>query len=280
VSSILNSDYCIPDYFLMADIVAGPIFMTAKIPDGIQIDRLCGDYIIYQPQVGQRYTTDDMLVAWMAVRKVKESEVVPASFLDLGSGLCSVPMIVLWSFPAISGVGVEISPGRSRLGALSLAKNGLTERFKLMGGDLRGLGLHKRFSLVTSSPPYYQESEGPVSPDADKAGVRFELHGNIEDYCRTAAEHLEQGGMFATVYPFQYRLRALHAARRCGLSLEREVRVIPREGKPPLLSLFILGLHGSGADAQEELVIRGEDYLFTEAFRRVRREVGFPDKLK
>lgn len=252
--------------------------MTAKTSDRMQIDRLCGDYVICQPQEGQRYTTDDMLVAWLAVREVKASGVMPVSFLDLGSGLCSVPMIVLWAFPAISGVGVEISQDRCRLGGLSLAKNGLTERFKLMPGDLRGLGLNKRYRLVTSSPPYYQEGEGPVSPNADKAGVRFELRGSIEDYCLVAAEHLEHGGIFATVYPFQYRSRALQAARGCGLSLEREVRVIPREGKPPLLSLFILCLQGPGAAAQEELVIRGADHLFTQAFRQARQEVGFPDK--
>ncbi len=188
--------------------------MTAKTADGMRVDKLCGDYVICQPQEGQRYTTDDMLVAWLAVREVKARSVVPVSFLDLGSGLCSVPMIILWSFPHSSGFGVEISPERCRLGVLSLAKNGLTERFQLMPGDLRGLSLAERFSLVTSSPPYYQESEGPVSPNADKAGVRFELNGSIEDYCRTAAGHLEQGGIFATVYPFQYRLRALQGCAR------------------------------------------------------------------
>jgi tRNA1Val (adenine37-N6)-methyltransferase len=245
----------------------------------MRVDKLCGDYVIYQPQEGQRYTTDDMLVAWLAVREVKARRNAPAAFLDLGSGLCSVPMIVLWSFPDSNGFGVEISPDRCRLGALSLAQNGLTERFQLIPGDLRDLGLHRRFSLVTSSPPYYQEREGPVSPNADKAGVRFELHGSIEDYCRTAAEHLEQGGIFTTVYPFQYRLRALHAARGCGLSLEREVRVIPREGKPPLLSLFLFSRNGAGSGALEELVIRGADHLFTDQFRRVRQDVGFPDKL-
>ncbi len=111
--------------------------MTTKILDGMRVDRLSGDYVIYQPQEGQRYTTDDMLVAWLAVREVKASSVVPVSFLDLGSGLCSVPMIVLWSFANINGFGIEISPDRRRLGTLSLEKNGLTERFKLMPGDAR-----------------------------------------------------------------------------------------------------------------------------------------------
>jgi tRNA1(Val) A37 N6-methylase TrmN6 len=254
--------------------------MSLEIPNGAQIDRLCGGFVIYQPQHGQRYTTDDMLVAWLAVREVRERTMAPAEFLDLGSGLCSVPMIVLWAFPAVRGTGVEINPERRRLGLLSLAKNGLAERFTVMPGDLREVRLGRRFSLITSSPPYYQVSEGPVSPNADKAGVRFELNGSIEDYCRAAADHLDQGGIFTTVYPFQYRLRLHNAARGCGLSVEREVRVIPREGKPPLLSLFVLSLRQQNAVAQEELVIRGLDHLFTQAFRRIRQEVGFPSKLK
>jgi len=254
--------------------------MTTKTSDGTQIDRLCGDYVIYQPQDGQRYTTDDMLVGWLAVRELRQRGCAPASFLDLGSGLCSVPMILLWAFPALCGAGIEISPSRCRLGKMSLAENGLAERFQLMHDDLRDLRLTKRFGLVTSSPPYYERHEGPVSPNPDKAGVRFELQGSIDNYCRTAAEHLEQGGIFATVYPFQYRQRALNAACDCGLSLEREVRAVPRQGKPPLLSLFVLSLQGPGAAKQEELVIRGADHLFTQAFRRARQEVGFPDKLK
>jgi tRNA1Val (adenine37-N6)-methyltransferase len=254
--------------------------MTTKIPDGVQADRLCGDYVIYQPQDGQRYTTDDMLVGWLAVRELRQRVCAPASFLDLGSGLCSVPMIVLWAFPHIRGFGIEISLDRFKLGERSLAENGLAERFRLMQGDLRDVRLQERFSLVTSSPPYYERREGPVSPNADKAGVRFELHGTIDDYCRAAAAHLEQGGIFATVYPFQYRLRALHAAQACGLSLERQVQVVSRDGKPPLLSLFILSLQGPGAAAQEEFIIRGADHLFTEEFRRARQNVGFPDKLR
>ena len=254
--------------------------MTAKIPDGTQIDSLCGDYVIYQPREGQRYTTDDILVAWLAVRELKERGIQPASFLDLGSGLCSVPMIVLWAFPAMRGIGIEISQRRCELGTTSLAKNGLAGRFNLVAGDLREVRLPERFGLITSSPPYYETGEGPVSPNADKAGVRFELHGSIDDYCRAAAEHLQPGGIFTAVYPFQYRQRMRAAAQASALAHEREVRVITREGKPPLLSLFVLNRGGPGADVQEELVIRGADHLYTKMFRRIRHEVGFPDKLK
>ncbi len=251
----------------------------ASVPENARVDSLSGDFIIYQPCRGQRYTTDDMLVAWLAVRELRCRGAVPAAFLDLGSGLCSVPMIVLWAFPAMTGMGIEISPQRCNLGRASLEKNGLAGRFSLTLGDLRELKLPNRYGLITSSPPYYQRNEGPISPHSDKAGVRFELKGAFEDYCRTAAAHLATGGLFATVYPCRYRGRALDAARSLGLGCEREVQVIPRQGKPALVSLFIFsreGRHGSC----EELVVRGEDGMFTDAFRQARREVAFPDKLQ
>ena len=80
----------------------------AAVPENAQVDRLSGDFIIYQPRDGQRYTTDDLLVAWFAVREMRSRAEPPASFLDLGSGLCSVPMILLWAFPALTGSGPRL----------------------------------------------------------------------------------------------------------------------------------------------------------------------------
>jgi hypothetical protein len=46
-----------------------------------RIDTLSGDFKIYQPDVGQRYSTDDMLTAWMAI--ICNEEVRQAVFLIL-----------------------------------------------------------------------------------------------------------------------------------------------------------------------------------------------------
>jgi tRNA1Val (adenine37-N6)-methyltransferase len=101
-------------------------------------------------------------------------------------------MIVLWKFPQISGIGVELRENRYELGLKSLEMNGLSSRFKLLSGDLRELKLDELFPLITSTPPYYTDSEGPISPHDDKSAARFELNGNIEDYFETADRHLSQ----------------------------------------------------------------------------------------
>ena len=115
-------------------------------------DTLSGDFKIFQPENGQRYSTDDLLTAWLAIKTVSENP--PARCLDLGSGLASVPMIVLWKFPNLSGVGIEIRPNRYELAEKSLEINGLSRRFSILHGDLRELDLDEKFDLITSTPPY------------------------------------------------------------------------------------------------------------------------------
>ena len=242
---------------------------------GARIDTLSGNYIIYQPEKGQRYSTDDMLVAWLAVKSAKRLLMLPHRFLDLGSGLCSVPMIFLWAFPVAEGCGIEISHNRYMLGTKSLEANGLSCRFKLIHADIRKKFLDEKFDIVTSSPPYYKKNEGLVSTDNDKAGVRFELNGNISDYFKSASHHIKKDGFFITVYPFQYAERVFDASEKHNFCCDLRVDVIPKKTKPPLISLFRFVKGKKGLNNVEKLTVRKEDQSFTEKYKAVRMELGF-----
>jgi len=244
-------------------------------PDNTRIDTLSGDFIIVQPENGQRYTTDDMLVAWLAVKAVQDTP--PGTFLDLGSGLCSVPMIILWAFPSAGGIGIEINPERLFLGRRSLKANDLLSRFWLINGDIRTTRLKRRFSLATSSPPYYEKHEGVISPHRDRAGVRFELNGSIEDYFTAAANHLDEGGIFTTVYPYRHAGRVFRAAEKNGFSRDLRIDVVPRVSKPPLISLFAFKKGRGGRNSTETLPVRNRNQSFSEKYRIVRKEIGFPE---
>lgn len=241
----------------------------------IRCDTLSGDFKIFQPENGQRYSTDDLLTAWFAVKCVSDNP--PARFLDLGSGLASVPMIVLWKFPNLSGTGIEIRPNRYELAERSLETNGLTGRFHIIHGDLRELALDERFDLVTSTPPYYQNTEGPLSGNDDKAAARFELNGNIDDYFKAAAKHLSRNGVFITVYPYTYNKRVYDAAQNCGMFINSRVDFIPKAGKPPLISIFSASFSDKGS-VTETLTMRDEAGNHTAEYNAARILCGFKPK--
>lgn len=241
----------------------------------IRCDTLSGDFKIFQPENGQRYSTDDLLTAWFAIKSVSANP--PTRFLDLGSGLASVPMIVLWKFPDLSGTGVEIRPNRYELAEKSLKTNGLTKRFSILHGDLRELALDEKFDLITSTPPYYQNTEGPLSGNDDKAAARFELNGNIDDYFKTAAKHLSQNGVFITVYPYTYDKRVYDAAKNCGMFINSRVDFIPKAGKPALISIFSASF-SEKEHVTETLTMRDEAGNHTAEYNDARILCGFTPK--
>ena len=84
---------------------------------------------------------------------------------------------------------IEVQPGSFRLLGENVWANGVEDRVHVHHGDLRNLrnvvgdGL---FDLVTGSPPYFVVRSGIVSADPQRAGARFELNGDVHDYCRAA----------------------------------------------------------------------------------------------
>ncbi len=76
-----------------------------------------------------------------------------------------------------------------------------------------------------------------------KIACRFEVRGDISDYCEVAAKHLAPGGWFACVFPVSppHQLeRVLEAAKRAGLAIVKRRDVALKEGGPPLLGLFAM----------------------------------------
>jgi len=101
-------------------------------------------------------------------------------------------------------VTVEAQPESVALARKSARYNGLTERYEIREGDFREPGVlrdEERFDLITASPPYFPPESGVRSEHPQRLACRFELRGNVADYCAVAAKHLALGGFIACVFP-------------------------------------------------------------------------------
>jgi tRNA1Val (adenine37-N6)-methyltransferase len=136
---------------------------------------------------------------------------------------------------------------------------------------------------VSGSPPYFPIGTGVEGDHPQKIACRFELRGDIADYCTTAAAHLALGGFFACVFPTEQLARVETAARAAGLAIVRRRPVALREGEPPLISLFgmICAEHLPPAFRQQtwvepELIIRRADGQVHPEYAAVKLAFGFP----
>ncbi len=252
---------------------------------GETLDALSGHYRIFQLQKGNRFSTDDLLVAWYGSSWCPSARQV----LDLGSGIGSVAMIVAWRLQGAQFVTVEAQEQSVELAQKSVFLNELSHRFQIREGDFRDTRLfepHEKFDLVLGSPPYFPQDSGILGEHPQTVACRFELRGDISDYCKTAAERLERGGFFSCIFPIQPKhqeARVVQAARDAGLVIVRRRSVILKEGDLPLLCLFGMIRSedlppGFRDQTWEEppLVIRKKDGRVHPEYSAIKLSIGFP----
>jgi tRNA1(Val) A37 N6-methylase TrmN6 len=252
---------------------------------GETLDAISGYFRLFQLANGHRFSTDDVLTAWYGTTWCPTARTV----LELGSGIGTVGMIAAWRLPGAKFVTVEAQEESVRLARKSAQWNGLTDRYEIRQGDFRDTTVirdDERFDLVLGSPPYFPLGTGVEGDHPQKIACRFEMRGNITDYCAVAARHLAPAGWFACVFPVspdEQHERVKKAAAESGLAIVRSRPVALREGERPLLGLFAMV---RAADLPEwmrartwnepPLTIRTRDGSVHPEYSAVKLSFGFP----
>ena len=138
------------------------------------------------------------------------------SHLDMGCGLGSVLMMVGWRFPHLQSTGIEAQRISCELANRSLRYNGITNRMKVVNGDLRDTSIlpeNSSFDIITGTPPYFKAGEGALSAKVDQKACLFEFRGGVEDYVRSASHYLTDKGHFVVVESALGRNRFDQAAK-------------------------------------------------------------------
>jgi tRNA1Val (adenine37-N6)-methyltransferase len=255
------------------------------VGEGETLDSLGGHFRVFQLEKGHRFSTDDILTAWYGTSWAPRVETA----LDLGSGIGTVAMLAAWMLPGAKFVTVEAQAESVELARKSVEWNGLTERVELRLGDFRDeqiFGPEEKFDLVLGSPPYFPPGTGIEGDHPQKIACRFELRGDIRDYCNVAARRLAAGGLFACVFPVnppEQHQRVREAATAAGLTIVRWRPVVFREPEPPLIGLFAMTRSDDLPDWMRDrtweepaLTIRDQTGSIHTEYSAVKLSFGFP----
>lgn len=97
--------------------------------------------------------------------------------------------------------------------------------------------------MYPGTPPYFPVNEGAVPPDKESAACLFEYRGGVEAYCLSAASRLASCASRFVVCDTSLAIdRVDAAAAGAGLVILRRLDVIPKTGKPPLFSVWVMRL--------------------------------------
>jgi tRNA1Val (adenine37-N6)-methyltransferase len=244
---------------------------------GETLDKLIGAWRILQLEKGHRFSTDDLVTAWRASKALPQAR----TLLDMGCGIGSVGLCTLHHLgPETTLVGIEAQEISIALARRSVALNGLSHRATLVHGDLRDetvLPAGSKFELVTGSPPYVPVGTGLISSHPQRAGARIELRGSVFDYCRAAARWMAPGGRFCFVMQADDP-RTEQAPIDAGLGVVERWDYVFGRGRRPHIATLVCAHRDELPPAFQrqtgQLVIRGPDGEWTDAYQAFRREMG------
>ena len=172
-----------------------------------------------------------------AFARVKKNE----KALDLGTGTGILPILLEAKYPGLHYTGLEIQEESADMARRSVAYNGLSEKIEIVTGDIKEAGkLFKAasFDVVTTNPPYMNNSHGLVNPEMPKAIARHELLCSLDDVIREGAKVLKPGGRFYMVHRPMRLVEIINTLTKYKLEPKRIRMVHPYVNKEPNMVLI------------------------------------------
>ncbi|MEG2732170.1 MAG: tRNA1(Val) (adenine(37)-N6)-methyltransferase [Clostridium sp.] len=172
--------------------------MTIKLKEHERIDDLHRNgYRIIQNENAFCFGMDAVLLSGFA--SVKPGEKV----LDMGTGTGIIPILLEAKTEGEHFTGLEIQETMADMAERSVRLNHLEEKIDIVTGNIKEAGRMfggASFDVVTTNPPYMNDSHGLKNPDLPKAIARHEVLCTLEDIVREGAQVLRPGGRFYMVH--------------------------------------------------------------------------------
>ena len=231
--------------------------------EGERIDDLHRNgYRIIQNEKAFCFGMDAVLLSGYAVVKPGERA------LDLGTGTGIIPILLEAKTAGSHFTGLEIQDEMAEMAGRSVRLNGLEEKIDIVTGDIKEAGRifgAASFDVVTSNPPYMNDSHGLKNPDLPKAIARHEVLCNLEDVVRAAASALRPGGRLYMVHRPRRLIEILMAMKSQKLEPKRMKFVHPFADKEANMVL-IEAVRGGGAlmTVEKPIIVYKEPGVYTD----------------
>lgn len=233
------------------------------IREGERIDELHRNgYRIIQKENGFCFGMDAVLLSGFA--EVKPGE----NALDLGTGTGIIPILLEAKTPGRHFTGLEIQHEMAEMAARSVVLNGLEEKIDIREGDIKEAGRifgRASFDVITTNPPYMNDSHGLKNPNLPKAIARHEVLCTLEDVVREGASLLRSGGRMYMVHRPRRLIEILNTMTRHRLEPKRMKFVHPFADREANMVL-IEAVRGGGAlmKIEKPLIVYREPGVYTD----------------
>lgn len=204
--------------------------------------------------------TDAILLArWT---EVTENDYV----LDIGTG-CGLIPLMLAQKGIKSADAVEIDRDSYEEAAQNFSNSAWKKRIFAINDDIKHYSevCTKKYDLVVSNPPFFF---GDNIPEKTKKGLARHTNTlSYRDLLNSVKKLMKQDGRFSLVLPARESTTFLQEAENQGFFLEKEIKIVPIEGKEPNRINMQLIVNQVDKVNSETFVLRNPDHSFTKEYK-------------
>jgi len=252
--------------------------LKVNICDGERVDDTgFGQLRLIQKPEEFCYGVDAVILADFASKYVVSASVRNGSdvtAVDLGTGTGIIPLVLSHKTRWARLTGIEVQQGSFDRACRNAELNNLEDRMSFINGDVKDFGvawgeeLKGKVDVVTSNPPYTENTGGLKNANSAKTIARHETTANLEDFIRCAAGLLKNKGDFFMVHRPSRLVDICCLGRKYGLEPKDMCFVSPNgETAPNIILVHLVKGGGRQLKVLDPLYVYNMDGTYTDKLR-------------
>ena len=219
---------------------------------------------VIQSACSQKVSTDACLFgAWVALHGGARQGV-----LDVGTGT-GLLMLMLAQKVNATIDGIEIAEDCAKQAKENIGASSWSNRLSVINADARTHHFEKKYDIVISNPPFYENQLRSPDPARNLAWHSHEL--NLAELTALSSTLLSADGIFCILIPYSRKEEFLDLASNHDYHAEQILTVKHTRNHPASRCMLILSKR-AGTVVEETLEIRNEDGSYSDPFIELLRD--------
>ncbi|NCI50410.1 methyltransferase [Sediminibacterium roseum] len=242
--------------------MTGRILVSCRLPPVANTYFQFKQFTVHQEHCAMKVCTDACLFgAWLANQFRGQA---PEQILDIGAGTGLLSLMLAQSVGSTIDA-IEIDESAAGQATSNFNASPWKERLHLLQGDAREITTGKKYDLIVTNPPFFENDLKSADQQRNLALHSSEL--DLNELLRIAETHLTPTGNFAVLLPFHRKKTMLELAEIMHFFLVNSVDVKQTTTHSFFRTMLLFG-RDEITPLHSELAIR-EDNNYTAAFTRL-----------
>ena len=225
----------------------------------------CKKFYVAHDHCAMKVGTDGLMLGAWAPLPPKG-----AAILDIGTGSGLISLMLAQRTAGASPIdAIELDAAAAEQAAANVAGSPWPSAVRLIKGDILTYHTDKRYSLIVSNPPFFQNALASANPKRQQARHTDSLPFAL--LAQKAASLLAREGDFALVLPADAAEDFIVAANACDLWLNRCCRVQTTSEKPAIRALLVFSRYNSATE-YSQLLVQGSAQDYSEPYRALLKD--------